>query len=92
MKYEYPAVISYDFSDKVYYVNFPNISGCFTDGENLREALDNAEDALNTMLSYMEETGKVIPTPSSLNSIHLGNGEIVSLVETDTGICSKIAV
>ncbi len=43
MKYEYPAVISYDFSDKIYYVDFPGMSNCFTDGETLREALDNAE-------------------------------------------------
>ncbi|MBQ3396447.1 MAG: type II toxin-antitoxin system HicB family antitoxin, partial [Synergistaceae bacterium] len=49
MKYEYPAVISYDHQDRVYYVNFPDISNCFTDGLTLREALDNAEDVLNLM-------------------------------------------
>lgn len=43
MKYEYPAVISYSKSDEVYYVDFPDISSCFTDGKTLREALDNAE-------------------------------------------------
>ncbi len=43
MKYEYPAVISYSKSDEVYYFDFPDISGCFTDGKTLREALDNAE-------------------------------------------------
>ena len=92
MKYEYPAVISYDSSDEVYYVNFPDISGCFTDGKTLREALDNAEDALNTMLSYKESQDKAMPAPSTLNSIRLGIGEIVALVNTVTGEEQKIAV
>ena len=92
MIYEYPAIISYSKDDKVYYVDFPDMSNCFTDGMTLREALDNAEDALNTMLSYMEEQGEVMPTSSDLNSIKLGSGEIVALVKTDTASYSQIAV
>ena len=92
MKYEYPAIISYSNDDKVYYVNFPDISGCFTDGKTLREALDNAEDALNTMLSYVESQGSAMPTASTLNAVELGIGEIVALINTDTIKCSKIAV
>ena len=92
MTYEYPTVISYSKDDNVYYVDFPDVSGCFTDGQTLREALDNAEDALNTMLSYMEEQGGTMPTPSELNSIKLGSGEIAALVKTDTASYSQIAV
>ncbi|MBR2209514.1 MAG: type II toxin-antitoxin system HicB family antitoxin [Synergistaceae bacterium] len=92
MIYEYPSIISYSKDDKVYYVDFPDMSNCFTDGMTLREALDNAEDALNTMLSYMEEQGEVMPTSSDLNSIKLGSGEIVALVKTDTASYSQIAV
>ena len=84
MKYEYPAVISYDNSEEVYYVDFPDISGCFTDGKTLREALDNAEDALCTMLSYMESQGQVMTTPSNLNLLRVGIGEIVALINTET--------
>ncbi|MBR1487048.1 MAG: type II toxin-antitoxin system HicB family antitoxin [Synergistaceae bacterium] len=92
MTYEYPAIISYSKDDKVYYVDFPDMSNCFTDGESLREALDNAEDALNLMLSYAEEQGQELPKSSDLNSIKLGSGEIVALVKTETASCSKIAV
>ena len=92
MIYEYPAVISYSKYDKVYYVDFPDMSNCFTDGMTLREALDNAEDVLNLMLSYKEEQGEAMPQSSDLNSIKLGSGEIVALVKTDTASYSQIAV
>ena len=96
MKYEYPAVISYDHNDRVYYVNFPDISNCFTDGLTLREALDNAEDVLNLMLSNaeskQESKHESLPEPSEINSICLNAGEIVSMIQADTDLYSKIAV
>ena len=85
MIYEYPVVISYSASDNVYYVNFPDLKNCFTDGETLREALDNAEDVLNLILSHRESKGDIMPAPSALKSLNLGVGEIVALVKTDTG-------
>ena len=92
MKYEYPAVISYDYQDKIYYVDFPDMPNCFTDGETLREALDNAEDVLNLMLLDAETQGLVIPEASPMDSIQLGTGEIAAMVRADTGLYSRIAV
>ncbi len=92
MKYEYPAVISYNADDKIYYVDFPDLKNCFTDGETLREALDNAEDVLNLMLSNSESKCCVLPNPSELNKIHLGSGEIAALINANTDAYSKIAV
>ena len=90
MKYEYPAIIKYDQQDSVYYVDFPDISGCFTDGLTLNKALENAEDALNTMLSYYESKGYEIQQPSNINNILLGIGEIVAIIRANTEL--KIAV
>ena len=90
MIYEFPAIISYDNNDGVYYVNFPDIQGCYTDGKNLREAIDNADDALNLMLLHLETQGKIIPTPQNLNEINLKCGQIVTLVKADTETYSKI--
>ena len=92
MRYEYPAVISYSANDNVYYVDFPDLHNCFTDGETLREALDNAEDVLNLILSHRESKGEILPVPSGLKSIRLGIGEIVALVGTETAEEQKIAV
>lgn len=92
MKYEYPAVISYDFNDKIYYVDFPGMSNCFTDGETLREALDNAEDVLNLMLLDAETRGLEIPEAVKVEDVQLKAGEIVAFVKADTELYSKIAV
>ena len=92
MKYEYPAIISYDFSDKIYYVDFPGMNNCFTDGETLREALDNAEDVLNLMLLDAETRGLDIPEAVKIEDIHLKAGEIIAWIKADTELYSKIAV
>ena len=92
MKYEYPAVISYDYQDRIYYVDFPDMANCFTDGQTLREALDNAEDVLNLMLLNAETQNLEIPEASPMDSIQLGTGEIAALVKADTDLYSKIAV
>lgn len=92
MRYEYPAIISYSNEDKVYYVDFPDMTNCFTDGATLREALDNAEDVLNLILSYREDKGDALPEPSDLNSLHVGENEIVALINTVTQEPQKIAV
>lgn len=92
MKYEYPAVINYNFNDKVYYVNFPDLHNCFTDGETLREAIDNAEDVLNLMLVNVEDNGLEIPDASKMEDVHLEAGEIIIAVKADTDLYSKIAI
>ena len=92
MKYQYPAVISYSSEDKVYYADFPDIPNCFTDGQTLREALDNAGDVLTLMLLHNESTGKPFPEPSGLDAVQTGKGEIAALIEADTGSYNKIAV
>ena len=90
MNYEYPAIIKYNRQDGVYYVDFPDIEGCFTDGKTLYEVLDNATDALNTMLTFYEENGYLIPQPSNIKMIVPGVNEIATTVSTQTQ--SKIAV
>ena len=92
MKYEYPALISYGNKDKVYYVNFPDMYNCFTDGETLREALDNAEDVLNLMFLDAETQDLEIPEASEIDNITPGNWEIAALAKADTDLYSRIAV
>mgnify|MGYP002623380115 CR=1 FL=1 len=76
----------------MYYVDFPDMANCFTDGQTLREALDNAEDVLNLMLLNAETQSLKIPEASPIDSIQLGTGEIAALVKADTDLYSQIAV
>ncbi len=85
MKYAYPAVITWNGEDKTYYVTFPDLENCFTDGATVPEALENASDALDLMLWGKEEAGETIPTPTPIGSIPVKKAEdIVTLVLADT--------
>ena len=93
MKYVFPAVITWDNEDNVYYVDFPDTEGyfgCFTDGETLYEALDYAEDVLNLMLWSAEEDGITIPKPSDIKDIKAPDGAIVTLTKADTEAYAKM--
>lgn len=83
MKYIYPAVFTKD--GDFYIVKFPDIEGCYTQGETLSEAVEMAEDALCLMLYDYEEEGKKIPEPSDIKKIKVSENEsFVSLISCDT--------
>ena len=44
-----------------YSVRFPQLDGCFTQGDSLDEAMSNAKEALSLHLFGMEEDGEEIP-------------------------------
>ena len=69
----YPAKFTYDKSDKVYLVEFPDLTGCVTFGENLDEAFKHAIEALSGYLESIDLRSIDIPEPSPLKgkNIHL---------------------
>ena len=82
-KYVYPAILS-PSEDGGFTVSFPDVSGCYTDGDTLAEAIENAKDALCLMLYDIEERGDALPVPTATKDIHSENNDIVSLVACDT--------
>ncbi len=89
MKYIYPAVFTFDTSDKnfpngVYLVNFPDLECCYTFGKNLNEAYIMAEDVLNLTLWDMEENKENIPAPSNPKDIKCDENSFITLISADT--------
>lgn len=82
MKYVYPAVFSHD--EEGYYVHFPDIDNCYTDGDTLEEAIENANDVLPLMLSSFEDDNDPIPEPTPIEKVAIGKDEFVSLIYADT--------
>ncbi len=82
-KYLFPAVFSLESSGD-YSVIFPDIEGCYTQGDNLQDAYEMAEDVLALRLYDLEEANNTIPTPSNPNDIPIESGAFVVLVGTDT--------
>lgn len=82
-KYVYPAIFS-PSEDGGFTVSFPDVSGCYTDGDTLAEAIENAKDALCLMLYDMEERGEALPVPTATKEVSSEKDDIVSLVACDT--------
>ena len=78
----YPAIFTPE-DDGGFSVSFPDIEGCFTQGETIEEAYEMAFDALGLALSFLEDEKRVIPLPSVPNKISLNENEFVVIIEFD---------
>ena len=78
-RYSYPCIITFDKNDGIYYVNFPDLEDCFTDGETLEEALYNAKDVLGLVL-YTKEENNIEIYPPKNNFISTKENQALSYV------------
>lgn len=81
-QYVYPAVFTE--VDCGYSIVFPDLENCFTSAQTLGEGLKKANDVLCLMLYEMEQSGKVIPAPSSIRDIPVGENAFVNFISCDT--------
>ncbi|MCL2088953.1 MAG: type II toxin-antitoxin system HicB family antitoxin [Oscillospiraceae bacterium] len=70
----YPAVFEKD--ENGYFVDFPDIVGCHSEGEDLNEAVIMAKEALELCLEVLIEKGETIPIPSKTEDIR-GNTMLI---------------
>jgi len=83
MKYVYPALFHPE-DDGIFFISFPDLDGCFTQGSSIAEGMDMAADALNLMLWHMEEERMPIPEPSPLQKLKVEHGDFLTLIGADT--------
>lgn len=82
-KYVYPAVFHPE-KEGGFSIDFPDIDGCFTCGDDLNDGIEMASDALPLMLVSLEDENSEIPTPSSINDLNLDDGDFATLISCDT--------
>ena len=63
----YPAIIHKE--DDGYWIQFPDLQGCYTDGDTLEELLSNAEEILGVFLAVKMEYGEEIPIASDIGDL-----------------------
>lgn len=81
--YIYPAIFTVE-ADGGYSVAFPDIESCYTQGDDLGDAMEMAEDVLALMLYGYEKEGRTIPSASAIDAVKTSGQEFVSLVKADT--------
>ena len=62
----YVAIVEDAGPDKAVGLWFPDLPGCFAAGDDVDEALGNAEEAVLLFAEAMAAEGKVLPPPRSL--------------------------
>ena len=78
MKYVYPAIFHKE--DGEYWVDFPDLTGCFSDGESEADAVLNASEALEGYLATVIEDGKTPAKPSDIKNVKTEENSFCSLV------------
>ncbi len=82
-KYVYPAIFTKD-ENGLYAVEFPDIEGCVTCGDNLADAIYMAQDVLAFTLYDYEKDKKEVPVPSDPEHIEVPEGSFVNSILCDT--------
>lgn len=63
----YPSIIHEE--DGGYWIEFPDLEGCQTQGNTMEEAMTMAQEALGLYLVSLMERNLEIPAPSDIKSI-----------------------
>jgi len=86
----YPAIFLPE-DNGAFTVEFPDVNGCVTCGNNMEDAYKMAFDCLGLVLSHMEDNKEEIPTPSMPQNINLEKGQFLVVIEFDMLIYKKKA-
>ena len=82
MKYVYSAVFTPE--DGGYCVDFPDLEGCSTCGDDMSDAIEMAQDALCLALYSLEQDKKPIPKASKPHDIEISGDQFTSVIAVDT--------
>ena len=77
-KYAYPAIFTKEESG--YFVKFPDIQPCYTEGSTIEEAVIMAKDVLESRIETALERGEALPAPSNMDTL---SGDKVMLIVAD---------
>lgn len=84
MKLVYPAVFTpYEDGSGGYAVEFPDLPGCVTGGDDMAEAVFMAEDAASGWVLTELEDGKAAPKATEIRDVAHGADQFVSLIALD---------
>lgn len=88
MLFIYPAIIHVD--DDGLWAEFPDLPGCFTQGDNQQELLANAAEAMECYVLGLLEDGQKLPVPSLPQSLHLPDtNTYTTLIQSDVDLAKN---
>ena len=79
----YPAIFTPCEELEGYTVEFPDLSGCITEGKDMIHAIEMAQDAANGWILLELEDGNQLPLPSPISSITITGDSFVNMIVLD---------
>jgi antitoxin HicB len=77
----YPAIF-HEAEEGGFWVSFPDLPECLTEGDDMQQAHEMAVDALGISLTSRKAEGELIPKPTEINKVDAEDG-ILAVVEFD---------
>lgn len=78
MNITYPALCH--FEDGGYWCEFPDLEGCFSQGDTIQEILDNAREALECHTEHFLENGTELPKASLITDLHAEGKDFLTYI------------
>lgn len=78
----YPALF-HTAEEGGYWVEFPDLPGCVTEGDTFPEAFENAREALGLYLTDKDFNIEVETTPSKFEELDVGKDACIAIVDFD---------
>lgn len=76
----YPAIFHKE--DGGFWISFPDFPECFSDGDDMQQAYENAVDALGLAITSRQEEKEAIPDPTDISELKVDDGFLV-IIEFD---------
>ena len=87
-KYVYPAVFTPE--ENGYFIEFPDLKSCYTQGTDIADGINMAEDVLSLTLTHFEDEHREIPTPSEINNLQTENDSFATYISCDTTVYRRL--
>lgn len=78
----YPAIF-HEAEEGGFWVTFPDIPECMTQGDDMQQAYEMAVDALGLSITSIEDAKEVLPQPSSPEAIKTDENSFLVVVSFD---------
>lgn len=87
MNLMYPAICH--FEDGGYWCEFPDLDGCFTQGDTEIDVVEKAREALEGYVISVLERGGNLPEASAITSLHAEGKDFLTYISCDISSSGK---
>lgn len=87
MNIVYPAICH--FEDGGYWCEFPDLDGCFSQGDTEIEIVENAKESLEGFVISLLERGESLPKASAITKFHADGSDFLTYISCDISNSGK---